>query len=258
VALGSLGTASAAPGTPLYPDLQAQSPSEVHLDAFDPTATNPDHHFLLFATGFTNAGTGALEVHRIPTASGIADLVQRIYESPAGFRDEHIGAVPIGTSDPSNVFGTTADVSSFPVPDIARYELWTESGYRRAVARKFARGRPLFVHDNISFCLLNSEPVDTTLPQTGEPGPPYAGCYPTMTGLSAGWRHHQSWFDADQWIDLGLQPLPDGNYVLRAIADPTNRLFESSGKADPAREGEIANSAVSYLSVVGGQLAGVE
>jgi hypothetical protein len=250
VMLGALGAASAAAGTPLYPDLQMRSPSEVHLDPWDPTGNSPDHHFLLFATDLTNAGQGALEIHRIPTASGIADLIQRIYESPVGFRDERIGAVAM---DPTN----TSDVFSFPVPDIARYELWTESAYRRAAARKFSRGRPLFSRD-VSYCLVNWEPVDTTLPSTSETWPPYATCYPTMTGLSAGWRHHQSYFDADQWIDLGLQPLPDGNYVLRAIADPTNRLIESAGKADPARDGEIANSAVAYLSVVGGQLAGIE
>lgn len=49
--------------------------------------------------------------------------------------------------------------------------------------------------------------------------------------------------DPRQWIDFGLAPLPDGDYVLRQVVDPDNLLYESINKSDPERAGSRANEA---------------
>jgi hypothetical protein len=241
--LGALGAAPAS-ATPLYPDLKMQSPFDLHLWVMD--VNGVPHHFLMFGTNLANVGKGPFELDRIPTASGIADLVQRIYDSTGGFHDEHVG---------SSVFGGSTTFT-FPAPETGKFELWTDRGYRRAAARHFKRGRPLYSTDGPEYCVIDYEQVDSS---GGALGPRYVNCSNPLTiGISAGWLHRRSWFDDGQWFDFGTQPLPDGDYVLRVIADPNNRYFESPGKADPARESQIANSGVTYLRVIAGQLAGVD
>ena len=73
-----------------------------------------------------------------------------------------------------------------------------------------------------------------------------------MQGLSAGWVDQYSYRIPQQWIDLGSEPLPDGDYVLRVVADPLNQLVESPDKADPARESPAANEGVTFFSVQAG------
>jgi hypothetical protein len=238
----ALGAASSAAAVgPKYPDLRMFSPTELQFQTAP--VEGQDHHFLHFATRLVNAGEGALEVDRTPTPSGIADLSQRIYAAPAGFQDVALGSVPFDPMD-----------FSFPVPDIARYELWTGRGFARAEARGFRRGRPLSVQDSVSHCVADVEQVDQSQPPVGV----YWPCTKTVSGISVGWANVEDAFNDYQSLDVGATPLPDGDYVLRVIADPTNLLYESSGKADPARESDVANSAVTYFRLVNGQFAGVE
>jgi len=239
-------TAPAGAATPLYPDLRMPSPTDLHLTLW-PVASGAEHYQLRFETKPSNYGRGALEVDRVPTPSGIADLTQRIYEEPAGFRDEVLGSVVFAPLD-----------TLFPVPDLARYELWTHRHFVRAQKRNFRRGQPLHVTDNIGHCIRDDEPIDPDTPHVeGESGT-YHFCTKLVSGISAGWRSTQSWGDDGQYIDFGLTPLPDGDYVLRAIVDPYNLLWESDGKGDPAREGEVANSGVTYFRVIDGALVGME
>ena len=55
-------------------------------------------------------------------------------------------------------------------------------------------------------------------------------------------------------VDVGTSPLTDGSYVLRSIADPLNKLYESAGRADDSRESVQANEATTAFSVVGGRI----
>ena len=230
--------ASAGPG--LYPDLRMLGPTELHQQT---RAINGVNHYLVnFTTVPWNDGEGALEVHRTPTTTGLVDITQRIYEDPAGFHDEWLW---------SDVFNQTS--MTFRLLDIARYELWTERAFVRAQARGFTRGQPLYVRDNISHCVADATQRD---PDSGPAV--YRQCTAFVQGLSVGWGDIERWFATTQSVDFGTSPPPDGDYVIRVIVDPNNRLFESPGKQDPAREGEVANSAISYFSIVNGQLAGTE
>ena len=44
-----------------------------------------------------------------------------------------------------------------------------------------------------------------------------------------GWGDTYGYYLVDQWIDLGTSSLPDGQYILRAVADPSN--LEEQNKA---------------------------
>jgi hypothetical protein len=72
--------------------------------------------------------------------------------------------------------------------------------------------------------------------------------------MAIGWgdEYHSSL--PDQWIDLGSARLADGDYVLRSVTDPENRIIESPGKADASRESAIANEAVTFFTVTGDQI----
>jgi hypothetical protein len=233
---------AASAGTPRYPDLRMFSPTGF---GFAPTTVNGEQHYVLrFRTTLWNAGQGPLELDATPRASGLADLTQRIYEDPVGFQDKPIGSL---------VFST----SSFDVPYIARYELWGRRAFMRAQASGFRRGQPLYVNQDVAYCLADDQHVNvdpTALPDASTV-PRYV-CSAVREGISVGWATAVDPFNIGQWIDVGTTPVADGDYVVRVIADPENLLYESAGKADPAREGQVANSAVSYVRIVKGQLAG--
>jgi len=106
------------------------------------------------------------------------------------------------------------------------------------------------VSPKVSFCMLDSIPVDASPVNVQY----YKTCTPLAQGISAGWADVYDWTLPDQWIDVGTSRLPDGDYVLRNIADPNNIVFESPGKADPAKESQVANSGVSAVKILNGQL----
>lgn len=228
-------------GAPLYPDLRALPPSDLRLSQI--SIDGEMHHVVRFSTLFANLGQGAFEVHGAPEVppDGTADATQRIYEFPAGFRDEPMGTIAYHP-----------DHGHFHIDDFGRYELWTGRAFNRALGRGFERGVPLAVSDKVSFCMFDSERVDQSL--TVSPIAVYRTCGPFMEGLSVGWADEYNWTLAGQWLDVGTEPLRDGDYVVRNIVDPTNRMWESDGKADPSRESTTANHAYTAFSIVGGMM----
>jgi hypothetical protein len=85
--------------------------------------------------------------------------------------------------------------------------------------------------------------------------PVYNDCGTGTQGLSAGWADSYSRDLADQWVDVGLAPLPDGDYVLRLVADPLNLISESEAKADSERESQQANEAITAFSLSTGRIS---
>lgn len=232
--------AGAAPGTPLYPDVRALPPSDIHLGR--ETVNFERHYVIRFSTYMYNAGPGRLEIQGTPRTA--LDLnfqaSQWIYEDPAGVTTE-----PIGTLFWHDVH------SHFHFDGYGRYELWTKTGYDRAAASGFTKGAPLYMSPKVSFCMMDSTPIDQSTVNVRY----YQTCTPLVQGVSAGWADLYDWTLPDQWIDVGTSRLPDGQYVLRNIADPNNIVFESPGKADPAKESQIANSGVTPVTIVNGQVA---
>lgn len=233
-------SASAVPGTPQYPNVRALPPTDIHLGR--ETVDFQQHYVIRFSTYMYNQGPGRLELHGVPHVppDGTFDASQWIYEDPAGLTIE-----PVGT------FAFHPQHQHFHFDGYGRYELWTKRAYDRAAASNFTQGSPSYVAAKVSFCMLDIAPVDPH-----PPPPEYQTCTPVMEGVTPGWADVYDWTLPDQWIDVGLNRLPDGDYVIRNIADPDNLIWESPGKADPSRESQVANSGATVIHIVNGQLAG--
>jgi hypothetical protein len=132
--------------------------------------------------------------------------------------------------------------------NFAEYELWTRDEYDRWIASGRNNGQAQRRGSKTTFCIIDTAKVQNL------PGSPasaqYTQCGQVLQGLSVGWGDTYSYSLPDQWIDLGATSLPNGNYVLRSIADPRNIIAESVGN-DAAREGAPANEAVTFFSVKG-------
>jgi hypothetical protein len=239
--LAVLIQAGAAVAAPKYPDLRTLPPSDIHLGAS--LVGGQNHYVVRFSNEVANAGTGAFELHGTPhfPFDGLFDASQWVYDDSAGFSMESVGT-----------FAFHPNHQHFHFDGFARYELWSERAYQRAASAGFTTGSPLATSPKVSFCILDIDHVDAA---AGPPVPVYRTCTPVMEGLSAGWGDIYDYLLPDQWVDVGERPLADGKYVIRSIADPDNLIFESDAKADPAREGPVANSAVTPFTIVNGRLA---
>jgi lysyl oxidase len=231
---------SAQAGTPKYPDVKALPPEDVRLGR--ETINFERHYVIRFSTIMYNAGPGAMELHGSPDLALNANLhaEQWIYEDPPG----------VTIQDTGTIFMFHQPHRHFHFDGYGRYELWSKRGYDRALASGFTQGAPMFVAPKVSFCMLDLRR------ETAPPGsrPFYSSCTPAMQGISAGWADIYGWTLPDQWVDVGLSPLPDGEYVIRNIVDPANVIYESEGRADPAKESQVANSGVTLVRIANGQL----
>ncbi len=231
---------SMAGAAPRYPDLRTLEPRSVHLGM---TTVNGESHYVVrFTNVIWNAGTGPLELHGTPhfPIDGLFDASQWIYDDTVGVSIEPVGAFAFHPSH-----------QHFHFDGFARYQLWKKRDYDRALARDFASGSPLYTSPKVSFCILDLTHVDRS---SGPPTQVYRTCTPAMEGLSQGWGDIYDYTLPDQFVDVGRTPLPDGTYVIRSIADADNVLFESAGKADPAKESHAANSAVKEITITNGKL----
>ena len=230
-----------ASAAPKYPDLRSLPPSDFHLGTA--LVDGENHYVVRFTNLIANAGTGPFELHGAPhfPVDGQFDASQWIYDDTVGL-----------TIEPVGVFAFHPSHQHFHFDGFARYELWRKRDYDRAAAVGFSAGAPLFTSPKVSFCILDLSRYDNA---SGPPTAVYRTCSPAMEGLSAGWADVYDWTLPDQWVDVGQTPLPDGEYVMRTIADPGNIVHESPGKADPNRESQIANSASSPITILNGRLS---
>lgn len=232
--------AAAQVGTPKYPDVRALPPYDIRLGR--ETVGFERHYVIRFSTAMYNGGTGPVELHGTPATSLDLNFTasQWIYEDPAGLRFEPVG-----------LFAFHAAHRHFHFDGYGRYELWSKRSFDRAQASDFTTGAPLHVSPKVSFCMIDSQRFDANAP----PARVYQTCTPALQGVSPGWADIYDWGLPDQWIDVGSSPLPDGDYVVRNIADPFNVIYESPGKADPAKESHVANDGATAVKIVNGQLA---
>jgi hypothetical protein len=205
-----------------YPDLQTLPPSELTPDTTG--FGGKKRHILRFTNTVVNAGAGPLELRGDPATGR---LVQRLYDAAGGFIDR-----PLRDAD----FIFHRAHNHWHLTDFAQYELWrlkenkqTGRGDHYVEVRHGHNDRGQGVrkeHSKTSFCVRDTEHV-WDLP--GTPAEPaYETCEQDIQGLSVGWGDTYRAGIADQWIDVGKRPLPDGRYLLRSIADPRNLLAESA------------------------------
>jgi Ca2+-binding RTX toxin-like protein len=247
-----LVTTPAQAATLLFPNLKTLAPRDLRFDRtdVDPEPSTTMHNVLRFTNTVWNAGAGRLELRgTINPATKTGTAVQRVYDNEGGFSDLLTG----------NNFYWHAVHQHYHFDNWGRYELWTKAGYDNWIASGRKEGNPVLGAKTTS-CVEDEEFIET-LPNQPYPAPYSAeGCFPNsqnlmLQGLSPGWGDTYDYYRFEQWIDLGASgSLADGQYVLRSVVDPSNKIYESPGKADPATEGEPDNEAITPFAVVGGQL----
>lgn len=223
-----------------YPDLRTLTPTDVHLGQ---ALVGTEHNYVVrFSNWVANAGTGPLELHGTPRfpPDGQFDATQWIYDDPAGVSIHNVGSFAFHPSH-----------QHFHFDDFARYELWSARDFERAATRNFTTGGPLHVSEKVSFCVLDLAHVEE---DTGPPVAVYQTCTPAVEGISSGWADVYHWQLPDQFVAVGRKPLPDNRYVIRSVVDPNHVLIESENPTDPARETDLANSAVRYFTIENGRV----
>jgi lysyl oxidase len=234
VILGISETSKAAPAY-RYPDLKTLKPTDLQFD------TVGGSQVLRFSNTVWNRGQGPLELRgkTVTTSTGDKTRVfQRIYDGSGNYTSKAVG-----------VFAYHPSHNHFHFGDFARYELWTRAEYDRWVESGGSQGQAQRRGSKTTFCIMDTRKVRDL---TGSPGSTvYSQCGRTLQGLSVGWGDTYGYHLPEQWIDLGTTRLADGRYVLRSVADPKNRLYESANKNNALRESDSANANKTFFTVNG-------
>jgi hypothetical protein len=210
-----------------------------------------DHNVLRFTNTVWNAGPGKLVVRGVidPTTRN-GPATQRVYDDAGGFT-----SYPVGTFEWHG-----ANHQHYHFDDWGEYQLWTRAAYDQWVADGRPPGEGGMIGTKTTSCVMDEEFIKT-LPGTPWPAIyPSDGCSPNSQniiteGLSVGWGDTYDYYRFEQWIDLGANgTLANGQYVLRSVTDPLNKIYESRAKSDVAREGQLDNEATTTFSIAGGKL----
>ena len=194
------------------PDLVADPPENAHFETHVAPG-EPARRLLRFDGHVHNAGAGALEVRRSPTA-----LAQRLLD-PADRSVFADLALDFGRMRYENTDGH----NHFHLQRVARYSLWADGVGLAAPAMK------------VGFCLLDSTRISGSVPPRYESN--CASGQPNATnvtmGVSSGWRDLYSSDLPFQWVDVS-HTVP-GVYKLRSEMDPDD-LLDEAVEADPPGE----------------------
>jgi hypothetical protein len=232
----------------LYPNLKTVKPFDLEFGT--ETIDGQTHQLLRFSNTVYNAGAGPMELRGETITTPDGQEKTRVYQRLYDTRGKRHTAGAVGT------FVYHPQHDHFHFGDFAEYQLWTRSEYNAWLRSDRTEGSPKRANrlsSKVTFCIQDYEKVDLKL--SSPQYPVYDLCDPHLQGISVGWGDTYGYYLYDQWVDLGTAPLADGRYVLRSVADPENRLYESRGKTDGARESRKANAAVTYFTVEGGTIA---
>jgi hypothetical protein len=168
----------------------------------------PGRTLLRLTTAMGNFGAGPLEIRGGRVVDGAQQVFQRIYPDSDGKpRDRLAGS-----------FTYHPDHGHTHFDDFATYRL-------RVMREDGSAGRIVRSGSKVSFCLTDSDPVNTDLPGAPSNGE-YDSCSTDVQGISVGWADVYSQSLDDQWIDV--TDLRSGEYWLEVVVDPANRILESN------------------------------
>jgi hypothetical protein len=217
----SQATPEASPGAspvvsvPHYPDLAAQPPDDLYFST-ELLADGQEHVLLRFSTVTENVGEGPIELGGNALATG-QDVTQHVYDQPTG--GQVVVEHPLGLDlihHPQH--------HHFHLDEFATYQLFRDDNGTLV---------PTGNGGKQSSCLLDSRRIDTS---RGPDGPQYSQCELDRQGISVGWGDRYSASLPDQWVDLGTDPLADGEYLLRYTVDPLGQLAEDGRTANNVAE----------------------
>lgn len=219
--------AADAAATPQYPDLKTLPPSDLRFDQV--TIDGVSQWVLRFSNTVWNDGAGPL--HVVPTNVGDKTTVTQWVFGTTVASGEPLEKHFVGESEfhPQH--------NHWHVKNFAKYELYTAAEWQRTDGTPRGRG------EKTTFCIIDLVRLSGNLSSH------YNDCGQTsVTGLSVGWGDIYGASLFDQWVVLGQSRLTRGDYVLRSIADPLNRIHESPDKASPNETAED-NQALTCFSV---------
>lgn len=168
----------------------------------------PGKILLRLSTSAANVGNGPLELRggRGDKVNG-QEVYQRIYDEQGGAYDRFAGRF---------TFHSDHDHTHFD--NFAEYRL-------RNMTADGGAGKTIRTGHKVSFCLLDIEPYDPSLPGF-EAGGSYDTCDTRRQGLSVGWADVYDYDLPDQWIDItNVEP---GRYWLEVAIDPANNILETN------------------------------
>lgn len=237
VAMVALPRAEAA--SLLYPNLKALPPSDLRFDGIKVDGVT---HWILRLTAIVwNAGEGPLELRAAYiNGDGQTVVAQKVFDQTG-----HYLEFPAGT------FVFHASHNHWHVERFSAYELWPRSDYEQWLASGRQVGQPRWLGSKTtgqgeSVCMRDDDLIKNL------PGAPdfkqFRDCGWASQGISVGWSDKYDYRLPDQWIDVGTDFPPDGDYVVRLVADPFNQIYESPDKADWSRESQDVNEAVTFFS----------
>ena len=176
--------------------------------------TNAGATELRFTHRTENAGTGPFEIEpNYSAATGVSSFVQSIYSSSGP------GVWTVDHTVPLAVNGTFVNGSDYRFP-LTRFTLDT-------VNADGTIGSVVATSPKTDYCITGDYLVGGVANTPAHTSPPAGNCSdPTKAlGWSVGWADQYDQTDSGQPIPLS--GVPDGTYILRAIADPQHVLTES-------------------------------
>ncbi len=243
--LSATPKAQAAPNY-LYPNLKTLEPTDLRFGTAKINGTR--HKVLRFSNSVVNVGQGPVDLRgkTVNTSTGKKTRVfQRIYDSAGSYK----------TTKAVGLFAYHPAHHHMHFGDFAEYQIWTKRAYNRWVNMgRDDQERFEEKGTKTTFCVLDYERLRPGLP--GSPSSEvYGTCGETRQGLSVGWADTYESNLPGQFIDLGRGGLPNGDYVLRSVADPKNRIYESPNRRlGHWRESRVKNAAVTFFKVRNGTI----
>lgn len=233
-----LGLPSAALAAEQYPDLLTIPPSELQFDRVD--VGGQQKTVLRFTNTVWNAGPGKLEMHGSTTPDGQTQVIQRIFDDSGSYREETSGH-----------FVWHEAHNHWHFEKFAQYQLWTRANYEQWITNGRNAAEADSVGYKTTFCIRETQLV-RNLPNTPSSAT-HTECGNDVQGLSSGWGDSYRYDLPEQWVEVGDSTLPDGDYVLRSVADPENNIKESPNN-DPYYESPEDNEAITNFYVHEGEI----
>lgn len=243
---------SLAQAAPLYPDLQTLAPRDLRFARADVSfdGSGQFHNVLRFTNTVWNSGDGKLETRGlIDPVTRAGPAFQRVFDTDGSFTEFGVG----------NFYWHAQNHQHYHYDDWGSYELWDKPDYDAWIASGRTQGQADLRGTKTTSCVMDEEFIKQLVATPFPAVYPSDGCLPNsqnvlVQGLSKGWGDTYDYYRDLQWIDLDQGNLANGQYILRSVTDPNNKVYESPGKTDLTKESQAANEGIVAFTVQNGQI----